>query len=189
MRFKYRGVRVYISPVFLAALSLFLLWDRTGLGGQMVLAAVLHELGHLFAMALLGEAPLALSFHCFGIRITRAGGRLLPWRQEAALYAAGPMANFVFAAAALFWKKPGVAAVHLCLGAFNLLPAGALDGGRLLALLLDRRFSPRVSCRVQRVFCTVLSLLMAAGAWAGSGAGRMSLALTALYVLRTGWRE
>ena len=190
MYFKLRGTQVAVSPVLLAALGLFLLWDRTGLGGQMVLAAALHELGHLLVMAAWGEAPAELSFHCFGVRITRAGGRLLPWGREALLYAAGPAVNLLFAAAAWGWGRPGTAAVHLVLGVFNLLPAGALDGGRLLALLLDRRLSPGASRRAQRVLCALTAAgLLSAAFFAGSGPGRASLTVTTLYLLWTGWRE
>ena len=46
---------IQISVPFLCGLILFLLVDRTGLGGQMVLAALSHEIGHLLAMTVLGR--------------------------------------------------------------------------------------------------------------------------------------
>ena len=121
---------IQISVPFLCGLILFLLVDRTGLGGQMVLAALSHEIGHLLAMTVLGEQPQKIVFGSFGIRIEKRPGTRLSYHKEILIYAAGPAVNLL--AAGLFAGHPAVCRVHLLLGIFNLLPVGVLDGGQIL---------------------------------------------------------
>ena len=73
---------IQISVPFLCGLILFLLVDRTGLGGQMVLAALSHEIGHLLAMTVLGEQPQKIVFGSFGIRIEKRPGTRLSYHKE-----------------------------------------------------------------------------------------------------------
>ena len=73
---------IQISVPFLCGLILFLLVDRTGLGGQMVLAALSHEIGHLLAMTVLGEQPQKIVFGSFGIRIEKRPGTRLSYQRD-----------------------------------------------------------------------------------------------------------
>ena len=86
---------IQISVPFLCGLILFLLVDRTGLGGQMVLAALSHEIGHLLAMTVLGEQPQKIVFGSFGIRIEKRPGTRLSYHKEILIYAAGPAVNLL----------------------------------------------------------------------------------------------
>lgn len=132
-----RKISVRISVPFLCGLILFLLSDRTGLGGQMVLAALAHETGHLIAMTVLGEQPQSIVFGGFGVRIEKRPDFGLSYGQEICIYAAGPSVNLL--TAALFFHFPAIRRVHLLLGVFNLLPISVLDGGQILRCLLQRR--------------------------------------------------
>ena len=132
-----RKPAVSISVPFLCGLILFLLFDRTGLGGQMVLAALVHELGHLVAMAALGEQPQSIVFGGFGVRMERRRGTRLPYQKEIWIYGAGPAVNLLVAL--LFFSYPQIRRVHLLLGLFNLLPMGVLDGGQILRCILQKK--------------------------------------------------
>ena len=112
---------IQISVPFLCGLILFLLVDRTGLGGQMVLAALSQK----------------IVFGSFGIRIEKRPGTRLSYHKEILIYAAGPAVNLL--AAGLFTGHPAVCRVHLLLGIFNLLPVGVLDGGQILRCFLQKR--------------------------------------------------
>ena len=78
---------------------------------------------------------------------------------------AGPLVNFL-AAAGMFlsaWHKASYglyffAAVHLCMGLYNCLPFGVLDGARLLALLVPARGLPVLE-RLQRAGLGVFLML------------------------------
>ncbi|MDD2956531.1 MAG: hypothetical protein PHD67_09495 [Oscillospiraceae bacterium] len=189
MKFGQGGVKVVLSPLFLAGVGLFLLADGAGLGGRTLLAAALHELGHLTAMAAVGQAPKEIVFSGFEVKITRRrAGMGSPWR-EAAVYGAGPAVNLIFGAVALAMGRRESALAHLGLGAFSLLPAGGLDGGRLVRLMLEC-FCPGAAAR--RAFAALSAAvgasLLAAGIWAGSGLGRLSLAAAGVWICRDAWK-
>lgn len=127
---------------------------------------LVHEWAHGFTAAALGDPiprllcrhwpdPFA-HLHPFGsillpIALAAFGlppigwGRPLPFsavrlgrRRSLLVLAAGPAANLVLAAvgAVVGWRE--VVLVNLALAAFNLMPIGSLDGGRLLRLALRK---------------------------------------------------
>ena len=126
---------ISISPGFWLLLGAFLLLDRRGAAGPFLLAAGLHEAGHLLALRLTGIPVLALELRGSGavIRAELPGDR-----REALALAAGPGANLLLAA--LFWRLwPMFGLCNLCLGLANLLPLPGRDGGRLLRLYKEKR--------------------------------------------------
>lgn len=173
---------VQISVPFLCALILFLIWDPTGLGDQMVLAAVLHEAGHLLAMACLGKRPQRIVFGGFGVRIETPPGVQVAYGKEALIYAAGPVVNLLLAAA--FSACPAVWRTHLVLGLFNLLPMGVLDGGQILRCVLQQRMEMDRAdfwMKACSFFCGVIMACGAAAVWLTSGYN-FSLLITTGYL-------
>jgi stage IV sporulation protein FB len=156
-------VRVHIS--FLILVALFALAaPEPGVRGALLSVAwllavfacvVLHELGHSFvAMSRGAEVDEILLFPLGGVSRLRH----LPdaANDELAIAIAGPLTSFGIAlVAAVLCVATGRALVpidlvdgswlsrlawlNLLLGAFNLLPAFPLDGGRLLRALLERK--------------------------------------------------
>lgn len=133
------------QPVFvLAGLWWVLYTDHTGLVRIGLLAALLHETGHVLAwMALTRSLPvLRLSTGGIGLDATRA---VLSRRETFLLALAGPAVNLALCAATLaamqrqasYWGY-FFAAANLALGLFNLLPFGPLDGRRMLDVLRRR---------------------------------------------------
>ena len=107
------GLMVLVFPV------------RFRLGG--VLAAFIHETGHILALRLTGGRLLSVQLHAFGARIEAVP--MEPGR--AAICAlAGPAAG----ALTLFaWRWfPELTLAGLVQTAFNLLPIYPLDGGRVV---------------------------------------------------------
>ena len=178
-------MRVTVSYPFLAVLTVFLLLDHTGLGGQMLCAALLHELGHLFVMYLLRQPPRGINLVPFGIRIVKSGS-VASYGKEALVYLAGPAVNLLCAGILLFTSNivPRLALVHLVLGLFNLLPIGALDGGRLFSCLMHWLGGPRFARLAVRVLSIMLILPIAAGAFflVANGQGNITLIITSLYL-------
>lgn len=178
-----RKPAVFVSVPFLCGLILFLLFDRTGLGGQMVLAALVHELGHLAAMAALGEQPRSIVFGGFGIRMERRQGTRLPYQKEIWIYGAGPAVNLL--AALLFFPYPPIRRVHLLLGLFNLLPMGVLDGGQILRCILQKKTEMARGDFWRRsvsLCCGSLLILSAAAVFFKSGYNA-SLLSTSVYLM------
>ena len=98
-----RRWRLRVSPPVAIALAFMILTDRTGISLLTVLAALLHECGHLAAARLLKIQPGQMRLDFLGARM-EITGRVLSYGEEWLLCAAGPLASLVGAAgAAVFW--------------------------------------------------------------------------------------
>ena len=108
-----------------AALMLLLFPVRFLVG--VLLAALIHELGHLLALKIAGGRVLSIRLRSFGARIEAAP--MSPGR-TALCALAGPAAG----ALTIFAYKtfPELALAGLVQTVFNLLPVYPLDGGRAL---------------------------------------------------------
>ena len=120
-------------------------------------SALLHELGHWIAAWFCG-VPVE------GVRVSASGGamelsRQCPPAQEAVILAAGPMVNLLEAGLCVHLGLELMAGAAVLLGMLNLLPAGPLDGGQLVGLLLTQAFGPKAGERAARG----VSLLAEAG--------------------------
>ena len=173
---KKRRWRLHVSPPVAIALGVMILTDRTGVSLLTVLAALLHECGHLAAARLLRIAPGQMRLDFLGARM-EITGRVLSYGEEWLLCAAGPLASLVAAAgAATLWGVSAHARIFSCaslvLGLLNLLPIRTFDGGRMLECFLSACFSERVSRGVMRACTAVLLFLL----WA----------ISAYFLLRVG---
>lgn len=134
--------RLRITPGFLLAVALLLVCDDgSGLPFLLLLASLLHELGHLLLARLLGLEVRTLRLGFFGAELDLPGRAHCRWLDEVLLLAAGPAVNLVLAV--LCCALPGetaplFGALNLLLGCFNLLPVFPLDGGGLLQVLAAR---------------------------------------------------
>ena len=110
-------------PVLALMLLLFPLQFLVGV----LLAALIHELGHLLALKIAGGRVLSIRLRSFGARIEAAP--MSPGR-TALCALAGPAAG----ALTIFAYKtfPELALAGLVQTVFNLLPVYPLDGGRAL---------------------------------------------------------
>lgn len=133
-------IRIRCPAVFLSALILLLWQDHTGGVRFALLSAVLHESGHILAAWwITGRFP-ALTISLTGISLRTS--RFLSAGELFLLAAAGPMSNFM-ACIALMMKLDHqasywgyfLACSNLCMGLFNLIPLGPLDGKRMLQAL------------------------------------------------------
>lgn len=149
MKLRLRNVELCAGYEVVAALTAVLLLDDSGRVAACLLAAFLHEAGHLVMMRLRSCRVRSVTLRLFDVLILadRAGDRA----SDILITAGGVMANFLCAAAFLPLSAR-LAAANLVLGCFNLLPVETLDGGRLLYLALCARFSPDTCVRVVRVF-------------------------------------
>jgi Zn-dependent protease len=141
------------APLFLGAISALLLFG----------SVLVHELSHSLVAQARGMRVRDITLFIFG-GVSNLGGQPRTARDEFLMAAAGPLTSF--ALAGLFWvaaqavggtpslaalfgspralrtmSPPGavlsyLAVVNLALGAFNLLPAFPLDGGRVFRSIL-----------------------------------------------------
>ena len=138
--FRVGGVRIRLYFGFFAMLTLyFYLYGRdTAAVGAALICCLLHELGHLAAMLLLGYPPRALCFYAGGIKLVPCR-RVVPRGRQAAMLSAGCAVNAVLAAVSYAAGLSTLMYVNIAMCLLNLLPLSCLDGGRLLALYLPER--------------------------------------------------
>jgi Zn-dependent protease len=132
----------------IASLALFVLSQAGGqLADVVVLVAVLffHETGHYVAMRAFGYRDLKIFFVPFlGAAVSGKRTGVAAWK-EAVVSLAGPMPGIVIGCALAFGVRVPAGATKtiglslLLINAFNLLPLGGLDGGRLFQRILFSR--------------------------------------------------
>lgn len=151
-----------------------------------LLAALIHELGHLIAAKIRGIAVDRLELGFMGARIVVDDG-LCSYRSEMILALGGPMGNlFTLAASLTAAKMMGVNAQEtLALGAefiergggivgalgclalascaqmgLNMLPVRSLDGGRIASAAVSDKFGSEAGERVIALFTSVALLCL-----------------------------
>lgn len=128
---------------FLSVLFWILLiygFDEPRLATLSVMAALIHEGGHLCCLLYIGGATGALRGRLFGLSITNK--TLITYKKELYLYASGIMANIAFALLSLpfFGRTAGYAELfcffNLATALSNLLPVEGHDGYGILRTVM-----------------------------------------------------
>ena len=95
IRFKFFGAEVRLSFLFCASVCLMIYIDRSGMIIPALLAAALHEAGHLFALWIYDCPPLRIELVPAAVRIIRRG---VSARENVTVTAlSGPAVNLAFA--------------------------------------------------------------------------------------------
>lgn len=167
------GFPIDVNPSFVLLLAIVAL-TMGGVAG--VIAALVafasviaHELGHALVARRLGVRVASIELHFFGGAAKLVDQPRTPG-DEVAISAAGPAVSFVIAGLSLLLAQLAFAAplfgalawINLLLGAFNLIPALPLDGGRILRALLSKRMghlrATEVAVVIARGFAVALGI-------------------------------
>lgn len=179
-----RICQVRITPGFLF-LAAFLFYQSTSsFLVTFLLAAALHEGGHLLAARWRGVPVRALSMTAFGCVLDFVDEALVRDRDLLWIAAAGPLCNLLFALLCVTpwvgrWRGAALfGAEHLLLALFNLLPVFSLDGAVLCAGLLKPNVGERRAEQVVLALSGGLGLAaVGAALWWGGDAGMRLLLL------------
>ena len=133
--------RIQVRDGFLVLMAALWCADESGVLPIFLLAAAVHECGHLFVIRLSGGTVHALCLTACGA-VLRCSLPPSPFSRTA-ICLAGPAASFALTALANPLGAYRLAGASALLGLFNLLPVPPLDGGMALAYLSDGGF-PRV---------------------------------------------
>ena len=176
--------KLEVSPGFLLLAAWLNYVDQQGLFLMGMLSCFLHECGHILALHLLKNSVRKIFLTVHGAEILMR--RSLSYRGEMLAAFAGPAVNFVLAGC--FCRVPGLeaaAGLNLVLAFFNLLPIGALDGGRIFRCLLCVLFGGVCGEEIaRRISCFVLCAACGAGVvilWMGRN---LTLLLASVWLLR-----
>lgn len=132
-------------------------------------SVLLHELGHALMARHLNVYIAGIELHFFG-GAAKMTSQPKTANDEVAIAAAGPAVSFVLgglglglAALSGWWILAYAGWINVVLGAFNLVPALPMDGGRILRALLTRKYSfERATSRavtIARGFAVVLGVV------------------------------
>lgn len=168
MRMKHNGrLKVKFDFSFFAVVAFMIFVDTSGAAVLSLIACILHEGGHLLAMAVCGAYPERITFYGGGIALSKAGMDSLSDAKRLVILSAGCAVNLL--AASVYLTMPGndtvavFSAVNLIICLFNALPIGYFDGAGILEILLSKFLSLRVAEKVKRVIGVMLSVVMIAG--------------------------
>ncbi len=186
---KLGTLTVRLDFSFFAAVTLLMLLGGSGYALWGLAACLWHEMGHFIVMITCGVRVRELIFYGAGIKIvpdkridfTGFGASLM-------IFLAGSFANFLAAAAMSLSDKPEIrlfGAVNAVIGAFNLLPLGYLDGGKIILLVIRSVCDYPHACLLERYlkWLNVILILVALIAFAFVKLGNFTLYLTLCYLL------
>lgn len=136
-------------------ITALLLADDIGATLYGMLAAEIHELGHIFAMTLKQSKPQQINLRAFSIDIVDANRVRQDYNSDVFILLAGPTLNVLFGVILyllhglleVVWLR-AFANANLFLAIFNLLPIEQLDGGQIVYNLLLRKLSTKNAERV-----------------------------------------
>jgi stage IV sporulation protein FB len=187
MSLTIKGCHITINFLFIALIAILLLEDKSGIAAAGLLAAALHELGHLSVMTLLRVKPLKIQFNPCGIDIIKSCCTGHSYRKDIMVSLAGPGINLLIAMFLACFHIPATLFIiaNLAMGLFNLLPIEPLDGGQALYCILCTRFGADRSSRIVAIvsFCVIVPLAAAGFLLLFRSPGNFSLFLVSCYLM------
>lgn len=160
-----KNSKLRVSPGFLVLLgTLIYLDDGSGVMWRGCAAALIHEIGHITAGAVMGGRVESLSLSFAGAELKLDYPVTLCYGQENLVLLSGAIFNLVSGAIAYYFGAKWFALLSFGLGVFNLLPILPLDGGRVLYNLLAECFDPIRANRLLQILSGILvGILMGTG--------------------------
>ncbi len=192
MRFRLFGTEIYISFLFSAAITVMLLFDKTGVILPLLFAVFMHEIGHLFMMWLRGAAPKKIKLIPASVQITKS--LTSSYKTDIIISLSGPIVNILLFG--IFYYNYlcygylatlYISILNLIIGIFNLLPVKGLDGGSILYAVIGKYFGvnkAELVLNIISVFCGT-SLILAAVWLTIKGKLNVSLYIMGIYLLVT----
>ena len=173
MEFTFRGCRIFVSFWFAAVLAASAALDPSGGVLCGLLAAVVHEIGHLLEMARQDCLPRRIAFKMFRVDMTDARRSERSYQKDLRIILAGPGLNFLLAAFSFSLYLPlpypwmGMFfSANLLVGFFNILPVVTLDGGAALYAVLSVKLGEKQASFWTGLFSFVILVPLAAlGFW------------------------
>ncbi len=160
-------LKVKFDFSFFAVVAFMIFVDTSGAAVLSLIACILHEGGHLFAMAVCGVYPQRITFYGGGIALTKAETDSLPDGKRLVILSAGCAVNLLLAGAYFITPDNNTvavfSAVNLIICIFNALPIGYFDGAGVLEIILTKFVTLRTCEIIKRVVGAVLSLMITAG--------------------------
>lgn len=162
IRFNLFGTTVSVSYLFIFTLSILILFDRTGMVAVSLLAVMVHETGHFFAIKMLKINCISLDFCLSTVGVTTGG--ILNFKNTAIISLCGPLVNMLFSCCIILQNNllRYFGAANVIMFIFNMLPIKGLDGGDILhcILICTKLKSPTKIFSVISIFFTGIIIIL-----------------------------
>ncbi|MBQ8227580.1 MAG: hypothetical protein IJZ88_01060 [Clostridia bacterium] len=159
-----KGKKIKISVYFAALITVAFALSPEGYAPLGLICCILHEVGHLLCMRVVGCEVRGISFGLYGMRIDCAPSMTLSPKKEAVVALGGPLVNIILIVVGVVIKKQMLVAANSALAVFNLLPIESTDGYNILSNLLDTRFeSEKIKAALRVVSAAFLFLVYCFG--------------------------
>lgn len=170
----------HIAPAAVVLLLSVYYFCGAALFFSLIIAALVHELGHIAAIKICGGRLSDFSADFCGFSICGTGISSLP--EEIFILLSGPSAGIILAMAMSSNNAFGsmLGEVSLLLSAYNLLPALPLDGGRAVFTLLESTFG--IDC-AERVMDALGMIIGTAAAFSGALLSKSALLIAGIWIL------
>lgn len=174
--------KVNVSPLLILLLASYILIEGSFDPLWFLFFSLLHELGHILAISLLGGRIGSFAGGGQGLGLTVNG---LSYRGEFIVALAGPFVSLLLAGVFALAGHGFFCYANLALGLMNLLPIFPLDGGRMLRAFLAERLPPDRQRRItQSVGLILIFPLLALAFWQFLSSGyNLSLLFVCLYLI------
>lgn len=169
MTFSIFGIKIEISFLFICLISSFVIIESSNLLVWGLSSALLHELGHILVMILVGHKPSKITFNVFDIDIKDNSRNNRDYKEDIFILLGGPTANFLIVA--VLWvlyvncKNEDILILiteNLFLGIFNIMPIESLDGGQILYIYLSNKLQQDKAIMVLELISFLVLLPLAA---------------------------
>ncbi len=158
MVFIVKDIKIEITFLFVAFISFVLSLNAPANVLITVISSLLHELGHLFTMCVIGNKPEKVRFELTGINIIRNQAINTGIKKEVLISLGGPLVNaivFVICCLVLCFYSSQmlvtVAGINLILMTFNMLPIKRLDGGVTLFYILSQKVEIDMCIKILKI--------------------------------------
>ncbi|MBR5245804.1 MAG: hypothetical protein IKV25_00350 [Clostridia bacterium] len=161
MTFKFCGIRIEITFLFVAFLTFVISLNAPANLLITIASSLLHEIGHLTMMLIIGNKPKIVKFHIVGMNIIRQEKCSVSSKGEILISLGGPLINLIIVFISCIYLciyvnqiVLTVACINLILMTFNILPIKSLDGGAILYFILSNHFNSDVCRRILKATST-----------------------------------
>lgn len=156
-------MRIGLSFWFFVVFALISFFDTDGMLLCSLVAAMLHETGHLIAMVIKNDLPTEIDIHIFNVDIVDNSRPIRNPNDDIFILCFGGVFNLILAVVSIvIFRLTNSAFIYmffasnLMLGIFNLLPISVLDGGQIVESLLLKHLKPKAT----QIISDIISLII-----------------------------
>lgn len=157
-----KNLKIDYSYGFVIIAAFMILGGASEIILPLLIAVLVHEIGHLVAILSLGGKIRSIAFNMGGMTIDYDSFSFT-YLKDIICAVSGPFAGILFAYAASFLGLTVFSGICFSINIFNMLPVRPLDGGRIMysVLMIAVPFRGVTICRILEIAILVILSIMA----------------------------